>query len=813
MRCYNERPETTEHRSAQIKDVRADGRRRARPCLLRACAALCLTLFALQGITACGFAAAEKKPDKPAAKPAAKKPEAATAATAQPAPRADEFAPLPTPVIVEVKKPLKSPLKYRFPEGAPQAETEIVFKGTDSNFSFIYFDPLPEQVKLRVRAGSAGYPNSEPLQAKHWYPFLDKLSAVLESGPGARPPVGIVFWFGSPNRDEDRAQLTGMSPEAARSFAEGHEIKQDTERQLLQFFWDAQAAPGAAAATAALPTPAASAMPAASATPTPTPGTSLFAYMFEDEPLLGIAALVVGLAIIFFIIVFVIPPIIRAVRDRPRAPRKHSQDTVTTPAPAPTRTATGGDMYDSLGGDSGTQDEQETLPSAGASGAGDSGNSDYSSFRSKPITYRRGKKQDTQEKSGQQLRGDEPREPNPMPTQQASAATPAGGQDGRRLLELEDKVRRLEDGLGQKVGWQDKLSDAAREDVKGMLAIWEDNILRKSERRFTQHSESEHKPLDALVNEQTASVEARLKEMRQQVERAAEGTGGARRQFVEAALALTAAEARFRERIDGLKAVAERQTVLDSLYANNLGAVLGESVEALRDGNFHQQVVERLNQFFENGVGRGEGLPELRDRGEKINAALKDLLGRMEGLNQQAAGDARHHALRFDSVVAELAGLQSQLQTRRATVETTLRVPVSLHAGARQSFLDELGRGIRREVDKLSQPDLYFEGELERLITADLIAVVDICDKKIGLPPGSPAELEGALKRLFDAAGLRPILPRQGEPFKTAEQDLIEMAQSAGQSLTVERVITRGFYYKHRDSETLLRKAGVTVHR
>lgn len=259
-----------------------------------------------------------------------------------------------------------------------------------------------------------------------------------------------------------------------------------------------------------------------------------------------------------------------------------------------------------------------------------------------------------------------------------------------------------------------------------------------------------------------------------------------------------------------------RAESLDSFYVKTLGAILGQNIEELQDGNFEQlsrHVGERLNQFFQTEAPRGDKLQGLRLRAEAINAALKNLAAQMAKLNPQAAEEANPHLERVAGLAAELGRLQTQLETRRASVETTLRIPVSLHAGARQSFLEELARGIRREVAKLSEPQSYYEGHLEHLLTADIIPVVDICDKKLA-HPGARPELEAALDELFAQAGLSPILPRQGEPYKVAEQEMVRTVQGGpGKSLIIAQVVTRGFFYERQDGRALLRKAGVAVYR
>ncbi|HEX8140673.1 MAG TPA: hypothetical protein VF544_24110 [Pyrinomonadaceae bacterium] len=286
--------------------------------------------------------------------------------------------------------------------------------------------------------------------------------------------------------------------------------------------------------------------------------------------------------------------------------------------------------------------------------------------------------------------------------------------------------------------------------------------------------------------------------------------------YADAAKDVRAEINQVRAEMKELLASSTQAQVPDSFYVKMLGEVLGQNIEELRAGNFERlsrQVGERINRFFETEVSRGDALRELRERAEAVNAALKEVVAQMQRANARAAEEAVPYLKHTEALAGELAALQTQLQSRRLNIETTLRVPVSIHANARKSFLEELSRGIRREIDKLSEPDNYFSGELKRLIMTDLIAVVDICDKRIA-HPGANSELEASLKRLFAESGLRPIMPRQGEPFKAAEHDMIEKVMGGtGRSLSIAQVVTRGFYYKHGENETLLRKAGVTVYR
>lgn len=270
-----------------------------------------------------------------------------------------------------------------------------------------------------------------------------------------------------------------------------------------------------------------------------------------------------------------------------------------------------------------------------------------------------------------------------------------------------------------------------------------------------------------------------------------------------------------REQLQQLKDGNNQTAAANSFYDRTLGTVLGQNIESLQAGNFEQvsqQVGERLNQFFQLEVPHGDILKSLRLRAQSLSVSLKEVVAQVARTNSPAVRDLSSHLQRAEALAADLESFQVQLQNRRATIETRLSVPVSLHAGARQTFLDQLGRGIRHEIDKLSEPQRYFANELKRLVTNDIISVVEVCDSIAH--PGTRPELESALGLLFMHAGLRPILPRPSEPVRLAEHEIVNtLPGGTGKSKSIAQVIKRGFYYCEEDSETLLRKCRVAVYR
>ena len=243
--------------------------------------------------------------------------------------------------------------------------------------------------------------------------------------------------------------------------------------------------------------------------------------------------------------------------------------------------------------------------------------------------------------------------------------------------------------LRQKVDQQDhNILAAAAKVLEGSV--------KQMEAGLDQRLTTRVKPLEDLLNERSSLVEGQQGQLGQRINEISGEGERVKKQLGEVTAELGRVEARMHERFAELQTALDRQTVPDSFFNKTLGAVLGQNIETLQDGNFERLIGERLNQFFQTGVERAELLQDLRVRGERINAALRAVSIQMEKLNSEASVEARQPMQRVEAFVNELSGLQTQMQNRRLTIETTLRVAVSLHTGARQTFLDELGRGIRR---------------------------------------------------------------------------------------------------------------------
>jgi hypothetical protein len=403
-----------------------------------------------------------------------------------------------------------------------------------------------------------------------------------------------------------------------------------------------------------------------------------------------------------------------------------------------------------------------------------------------------------------------------------------------RQRQLEDEtalIERLKQRL-ENVG----LSKKARVEVDGLVRPTDQGLekvrqemvqVRKLLQDHTQESQRQADDQKArLVEQQRATQAALSAQLDQALKLLVEDSSASRRHFEE----------RFREIKDTLASDARRQPDGDPFYAGLLGQILGHSVEPLQDDNFAGSIrvaAKGLDRFFREQIPRAEVLDSLTAQAESIRTSLKALIDRASMRDGQAEKDVAQYLRNVMDVATELSAMQSQLRSRQLTLELAARLPlpgehadmdsaydsklrasVSAHPSARYSFLEELGFAVKREIDKLRDPQSYFRRQLEKLATSDLVAVAEICDKQAG-GPGKNAELELSLQTLFSHSGLRSILPRPKDPFKAAEQNLIQIISGGGpaDSQKISRVVSRGFFYKNGENERLLRKAGVEVYR
>lgn len=726
--------------------------------------------------------------------------------------------PWPKTVSIDSATPLTQPLQFRSAGSAPLSETSLELKGNGQEWSFVQFDKLPANTSLKTNDQPDGYIDSEEIQPDKWYWFKNKLPLVLVIKSSAQTPVTVSFRFGRPS-DNDKTLTNSIGPIEMRVFTETHQFTKDSLTQILVLTWDAPVV--TKARTSPYPVP----MQASEPSP-----TDLWQWLRIVLGLVVVIAVVMaGIALWWFLSgllhVRLTRNRMRMAKARKPPPKNKTLDYFEIAYTSPTNQSDVTKVTDAPICDTGIAQSSRALTESI-----DTSNRPAGSFPGDSVTPRRKKKPSREEFRSSSTLDDvsypPPKsqaptstKPENVPVKNAAPTSPPVTSAMRHDFELLrqevinlsiaiDEARavsvtqkRLDEELNQLLEMQVRF----REQLNQLKQLGDN-----AEQRLTKLLETEIRRLrrDLLksINEQQAEFRNELEERNEWREKkSADNINGLRIEVNEVS-----------DKLNQLRESNGQTEALDSFYARTLGTFLAQNIETLRDGNFEQlaqQLGERLNQFFRTEVPHGAQLLELRQHCEAVNSALQDVVVQMAKLNPKAAEEATPHLQRSAALAAEVASLQSQLQSRRLIIDTTLRIPISAYSGARQTFTDELGRGIKHEIDKLSEPQKHFAAELKRLTTTDVIAVVDICDKEIS-HPGVRPDLEAALIRLFKHAGLRHIVPRSGEPLKAVEHDMIETVQNgSGRSSGIAHVVKRGFFSDHEDDKTLLRKAGVAVYR
>ncbi|MEK6280187.1 MAG: nucleotide exchange factor GrpE [Acidobacteriota bacterium] len=771
-------------------------------------------------------------------------------------------------IRIDVNSPLKEPMRHSLSGMEPPTETPLEFNGDGRKWSFIKFDRLPDQTTVIVNGDPTPYKASEELKAGEWYPFRQMLPVILKINGQAKAPVELGYWFGSPTDNDAKYFTTNPSPDDVRLFASAHSLKQDTDKQVLALYWGPS--------VISIEPPAVTFQVGESEVrlyeKVALRGDSkLWTFVRMTQPV-DVVDLVVttsepknlsvktatqlkaGEWIGFrdsVTLEFSLSPtqvdsegdtsltLEFAIAQSP----DQTKDSVTEDIKAGKIVATNGTMplhiswqstksgispFQIVAGILGvialvafaivlwklinkptSRNNPERKAKENQRGPVETGKVEPSGRRRDMLGINKGATTAPATPTSV-TRGASTTGQTAVPA--GRGAMPASGNSAVQqevITRLQDDLEQLRTELRQKAN-QTPGIPATQEYLAHELS----NLRKQLNKDFQTELEERLRKVATAQAEQTARLESSQKIRGEEISKLRTRDEDINKSIEINFQNIIEAETRLTGQLEQLEEMLIEQAFPESFFARTMGMILSKNIDELQEGNFERLIGERINQFFQTGAPRGESLQDLRLRAEEIVAALKRVEEIMTSKNRDVEDETRVRLQRAEALLAKISGLQTQFQSRKITIETTLRIPVSAYEGARQTFLDELGRGIRSEIDKLGDPQNYFEGDLERLVTADLIAIVDICDKKVCSPPGSYAELEAALKQLFQHAGLREIVPRPGEPFGTAEQDLIQMVPGdPGKSMTVAQVITRGFYYTHRDNETLLRKAGVVVYR
>lgn len=387
-------------------------------------------------------------------------------------------------------------------------------------------------------------------------------------------------------------------------------------------------------------------------------------------------------------------------------------------------------------------------------------------------------------------------------TQRPTDSLPPGSRDPRPLdRETRDRLERIEESHGNLQRAHMSLADRLQGALDPEKGLGHDAEIKVNALR---------KELKDYFKEESGVLVEGLDEQQKQINKAEKS--------VQNALTYMQSQVKyFEERVERLLADAkQKETEQHNRYSKLLGEVLGFNVETLKQGEFDAIVNEagvRLNQYLSEQPAKVDGLSELHRKAQAITGEVQTTLEKVRELKPELEKLEQYgeRAKRLASDLKNVSSLQGQPQN----LTVTLDLPVGKSTEGRANFLENLGKAIKDQIDRLHDPHAFWSKELEDFATSDIVALADICDVEVtGGRPGSNPELERSLCELFRQAGLKTIVPSVGDPFKPGEQHLIEMVLgSPANSQTIQRVVKRGFYYTGNAKEQLIRKAGVNVYR
>lgn len=391
--------------------------------------------------------------------------------------------------------------------------------------------------------------------------------------------------------------------------------------------------------------------------------------------------------------------------------------------------------------------------------------------------------------------------PSPPPAAPVDITPPAPGPDTapRASEEIDEPWRQVDEKLKGESELVQLISDDLRDtqqEIAQLKATFQGDIERLKSDVATVSSLKTS--IDFLVKENSKYGEANLRQQ----------------DFENRLIQLTEQDHRFQQDIDFLKNSLKEWKHLNGINEGMVGVIVGNSVESLHEENFNaftREVEEYLNRLVRDDVPSSDDFKELEQQAVSVSEAFQTAFQRICAAQPQMESKLRPYLDHANQIASDLKHFSSQLKSR----QLNFNIRVSAHAGARDPFLAELGSAIKRELDKLRDPRAFWKHELERLATSHVIPVVDIYDKEIARSHSSDGEIEKSLNALFVQTGLSPIRPQPGEPFKPADQNLIQMvAGPAGNSQKIARVFSRGFNYTDKDgNKRLIRKAGVEIYR
>jgi hypothetical protein len=263
----------------------------------------------------------------------------------------------------------------------------------------------------------------------------------------------------------------------------------------------------------------------------------------------------------------------------------------------------------------------------------------------------------------------------------------------------------------------------------------------------------------------------------------------------------------FNRSFAGLRAEATKRldaalAVLGNVYAGQLPSSRDE--QAL----IAQKLDEELTRFFRQAVPPRDGLITRRDRSRRLQHLANQLVEKF-GSSGLEEGDQRlaPGIRETSSIDREISGLVGDSQSQRLTLD--FQVDMSSSTASRELLGDALATGLRRQIQKLSDPLDHFDRRIEAVSLSLAQSAADLIDIKADMIRRD-STLQTCFEALVKEAGLEVLDPEPGTDYLPAEHNIVQMIPRTldARSRQVARTATRGF----RRAGSVVRKASVILY-
>jgi hypothetical protein len=255
-------------------------------------------------------------------------------------------------------------------------------------------------------------------------------------------------------------------------------------------------------------------------------------------------------------------------------------------------------------------------------------------------------------------------------------------------------------------------------------------------------------------------------------------------------------------RVEGASRLAQALTLLTG---RSLGR--GDSSAPTPGPVLTVQLQRAMQEFVKESLPSDEEVRRRIEKVARLNEAVEAFRRMAESMGAASDGRLRHVVEDCQSLAAELETLGRSAGTRTLTVRFALDLPLEGDLSA--AIAQGTASSIQQEVQRLNDSGRYFDLRWQRLSARAAADCADFADGRLD-PQRQFPEVQQALQRIFEAAGITEIAPSRNDDFRAVEHTMVRVTRRtnpADRSNAVAELLARGF----RQGSRVVRKASVIL--